>query len=223
MPPWPPPYNSGAVHKYSTCDNTSTLTHHHTHTTTKLGPHFSLVFTYQTQEWRRKQKGLMGTSRPDDVVVIVLVTFVIKNQFVACLFIVLCRSQLINLLGLIHRWWKHKTDIIEPIFLRSSWHTGVASWNPTVDRSRTLSEIHQDSLSIHRLLTALGSNKVAGGGSDWPQKITLHVHSGTTGQQFSAKRMRQKVSFGHFKSNPHSVIQERAEYLQRRQNLSKSS
>lgn len=212
-------------HTYSNLHkiNTSTLTHNHTHTVAKPGPHFPLMFTYQTQEWRRKQKGLMGTSRPDDVVVIALVTLVIKNQFVACLFIVLSKSQLNNLLGLIHRWWKCKTGIIEAVFLRSSRHTGVASCNPTADRPRTVSEFHQDNLNIRHFITALGSNNAAGGGSDRPPKITLHVHSGTAGQQFSAKRMRQKVSSSHFENNPHPFIQERAEYLQRCQNLLKSS
>lgn len=94
---------------------------------------------------------------------------------------------------------KCKTGIIETIFLSSSAHTGVTSWNPTVDRHRTLSEIHQDNLSIPHLITAHSFNKAAGSNSAWQQKITLHAHSnhlsGTAGQQFSENRVRQKVGF----------------------------
>ena len=76
------------------------------------------------------------------------------QKCVSCLFIVLWKSQLRNLLDLIHRWWKCMTGITKPIFLRSSRNTDVTSWkNPGAEGHGTGSEICLDKLSIRHLKT----------------------------------------------------------------------
>ena len=68
------------------------------------------------------QKGLMASSRPDDVVVIVLVTLVIKNQIVSCLWFSASLNSITYLISFMDDD-SAKTGFIEPVSLRRSRHT----------------------------------------------------------------------------------------------------
>lgn len=162
-------------------------THLYSPTTTTVTSytHFLWLFTYQIQEWRREKKGLMGTPRPDDAAVI---ASLYENQFLSflLLFIVLCKSQLNNLI------WNTDDERLWLVLLNQSDWGAVdmqASYHLMVDYPRTDPAWHQNNLIICHLKTALSFSISV----DWPRKILLHDQSCTVGQQVSANRMKDSV------------------------------